>query len=210
MIRGKNFTIKPVNRRLYGTPWSKLSGVPIDKNVLKDLGKCLVKVIAKEAKKDFAKRGWSGRDPAGGPDIWDSFRYEILGQSTLVIKSSFYGMAELVMGDIPPRKMTWLSQEAKDKQPNRYRRTPMEKKLKMTQSGRVFAGQRRPLIVPIKERSGEVVFRTAPLRTAEAWIHPGIAKFTFFERAIRKGREACIEIIQKAILRRLKQGDPTR
>ena len=210
MIKTRNVTFAPASRQVYGTPWSKLADIPISPNVLRELGKCLVRIISEESKKDFAKRGWSGKDPMGGPDIWDSFTYELLGQSTLVIKSTFYGMAELAKGDIPERKMVWLTQEGKDKKPGAYHRTPIEQKLQHPAAGRHSKGGRRPLIVPIKERSGQVVFRTAPLRLSDAWVHPGIAKFTFFERAIKKGREKCAEILAKEVGKQLAAGDPTR
>ena len=38
-------------------------------------------------------------------------------------------------------------------------------------------------IVPLRQQDGTVAFRTAPLTTANAWIHPKIAKHTFINRA---------------------------
>ena len=46
----------------------------------------------------------------------------------------------------------------------------------------------KPLVVPLTTSTGEVIFRMAPLRTADAWIHPGIARFNFMERAVRKAK----------------------
>jgi hypothetical protein len=85
--------------------------------------------------------------------------------------------------------MTWLTQEYKERNPAKFGQTFMERKKGNTGSNR------RPLIVPIKV-GGTVEFRTAPLKMTDAWVHPGIAKFTFFETAIRKGRKACIEIVK--------------
>jgi len=202
-------------RGVYGTPWSKLAeNLTIDRKTLQKLGACLVKVIAEEAKKDFAKRGWSGKapharnDPSpdgpgtdGGPDIWDSFSYQIRGKSTVEILSTWWGLEGITKsGGVESRRMEWLTQEAKKNQPNKYRMTSREQR----------KGRRYPLIVPVKTSAGTVVFRTAPLKTADAWIHPGIARFTFIERAARKGRQMCADIIAETILEQLGEGDPTR
>lgn len=177
---------------------------------LKAIGECLVKTFAEEALKDFKKRGWSLRDPKGGPDIHESFSYQFKGKSTIEILSTFWGMQELVRGDIPSRRMTWLTQEAKDKSPHRYKLTPGEKKRKMSASGRVSKKTRLPLIIPLKTKSGEVIFRTAPLKMQNGWIHPGIAKFTFARRAVEKGKKLCLVAINEQALAMLAAGDPTK
>ena len=143
----------------------------------------------------FGKRGWSGKDPKGGPPIWKSFSCRIVGKSSLVIDSSFYGMKELASGDIPQRKMTWLTQEAKDKRPSQFELTDAERNLGMKKTGRVSRGQRLPLVIPLETGDGKVELRRAPLTIGEAWVHPGIAKFTFFETALRKWKQECTRIV---------------
>ena len=197
-------------RGVYGKPWSKLSNIPITREVLEKLGACLVRTVVEEAKKDFAKRGWSVKDPMGGPPIHQSFSYNIRGKSTIEVLSTFYGMSELGRGSIPERRMTWLTQEAKEKHPERYRLTRRERKLRMRPAGRPSKGTRLPLVVPIQSDGGAVVFRMAPLTTRQAWVHPGIAKFTFIQRGIRKGLEGCIDILKEELREHLAQGDPTR
>lgn len=198
-------------RGVYGTPWSKLAkGVTLSPKVLNELGACLVKIISDEARKDFAKRGWSGKDPMGGPPIWDSFKHELLGKSTVVITSSFYGIDALTTEGVASHRMEWLTQERKDQFPSSYKRTPGEKRRKMKRGGRVSKGQRLPLIVPVRTKGGTVVFRTAPFKINDAWIHPGIAKFTFMQRAIDKGRKACAQLIGEEIIRQFAEGDPFR
>ena len=194
----------------YGKPWSKMGRFDLTPKTLKAIGECLVKTFSEEALKDFQKRGWSTRDPMGGPDIHKSFSYRIKGKSTVELMSSFYGMSELVSGDIPSRKMTWLTQEAKDQSPQDYKRTPGEEKRGMSAAGRVSKGQRLPLVVPLKSKSGQVVFRTAPLKMQDAWVHPGIAKFTFARRAIEKGKKLCLDAIADQARELLMAGDPTR
>jgi len=153
-------------------------------DLLRDIGECIIRNIVFEAKKDFAKRGWSGKDPMGGPDLWDSFSYTVKS-SSVEIHSTFYGMYELITGDIPERKMTWLTQQGQG-------RNAEHKKL----ANRRYGRGKTPLVVPLTDRdTGQVVFRTAPFRTKDAWIHPGIAKFTFIQRAIRKAREECMVIM---------------
>ena len=179
-------------------------------NTLKAIGECLVKTFSEEALKDFVKRGWSVRDPKGGPDIGKSFSYVVKGKSTVEVVTTFWGISELVQGDIPPRRMTWLTQEAKDTSPHKYERTEGEKKRGMSAAGRVSKGERLPLVVPLMSKSGVIVFRTAPLKFQDAWVHPGIAKFNFARRAVEKGRKLCLDTIREQALDMLVSGDPTR
>lgn len=200
--------VKFVARRVRGKPWSKLGDVPLTPSTLRRLGYALVKALKEESAKDFAKRGWTGQDPNGGKPVWDSFSFRVVG-SEVVLMSTFYGLKEMVSGDIPGRKMTWLTQEAKDAHPEKYPLSPREKELGMKIGGRISKGQRLPLVVPL-ESEGVILFRVAPLTFGEAWVHPGVAKFTFLERGIRKGKAECLKIIQKEIVKTLEQGDPFR
>jgi hypothetical protein len=194
-------------RGLYAGPWEKISKIVATPRVMRRLAMCIIDILKVESKKDFTKRGWTGGDPKGGPPIWDSFAYQIRGRSTIEITSSFYGMPELASAKgIPSRRMVWLTQEAKDKAPQRYKRTKTERKRKMRQSGRVSKGERMPLIVPLKASSGQVILRMAPLKFQDAWVHPGIAKFTFVQRAIRKGRKQCAQILAQEIAKGVDEG----
>jgi hypothetical protein len=203
-----NLEFKPV-KKVYGTPWSKLSKIELSQESLEMLGDFLIKTLAHESHVDFAKRGWSGNDPTKGPPIWDSFTYVVSGK-TLEIQSSFYGIAEMVSGDIPERKMTWLTQEAKDLHPREYKLTKTEKRFRMNPAGKMSKGKRMPLVVPLRQKTGTVIFRMAPLKMADAWVHPGIARFTFIQRAIKKGKIKCAELIGKELLKALIKGDPTK
>lgn len=194
-VKGGAKTSKPVRIHVIrGLLWSKLSGIALTTTILRKLGNCMVKTFSIESKKYLAKRGWNGRDPMGGPELWNSFSYHVIGNRDVEILSSFYGMKELAHGNIPSRRMVWLTQEAKEKNPQNYKLSPREKTLGMNPMSK----NRMPLIVPIKTKAGTVEFRTAPLKLTNAWVHPGIAKFTFFETAIRNGRKACIDIIRKS------------
>lgn len=197
-------------RGVYGKPWSQLAkGVVLTSDVLHKLGACLVVSLSEESKKYFAKRGWTGEDPMQGPPVWDSFSHQIRGKSTVEIYSTFYGLKELVSeGGIPSRKMTWLTQEMKDRRPNRYHLTPGEKKRGMKVSGRLSKGERLPLVVPMKNNSGTLIFRTAPFSTSYAWVHPGFARFTFMETGIKKGRKRCADILMEEVASQILNGDP--
>lgn len=201
---------KPV-RKVYKTPWSKLAKIKPTPEVFEAMGQCLIDTIIEEAKKDFAKRGWNGKDPKGGPPLWNSFKYKVIG-NTLQITSSYYGMKELTSGDIPRRRMTWLTQEYKQRHPEKFKRTPAERRMvqKRGPKGQFSKKKRLPLVVPLKSRSGEVVLRMAPLKMEHAWVHPGIAKFTFMERGIRKGRERCLQILKDFAVDAVRHGDPSR
>ena len=190
-------------RGVYGGAWSKLADIPISKDVLEKLAKCLIDSIIKEARKDFAKRGWSGKDPMKGPDIWDSFDFRISGERTIEVTSTFYGLKELAAGKIPERRMTWMTQQGvgapfdreKPKEPKKEPGKPVMW-MRHPPKSRRKDNPKAPLVVPLKTKDGMVVFRTAPLTFADAWIHPGIAKFTFLQRGIRKGRLACIDVLK--------------
>lgn len=197
-------------RGVYGKPWSKMANIPITKEVLGDLAECLIQSVIEEGLKDFAKRGWSVRDPMGGPDFADSWSYRIRGRSTIEIQSSWYGMAELTSEGIPSRRMTWMTQKHKEDHPERFKLTEGERKRGMKQSGKVSKGERLPLIVPLKQKGGGVILRFAPFETKDAWVHPGIAKFTFMQRGIRKGRKRCVTRLTQEVLKHLAQGDPSQ
>jgi len=204
-------------RGTYGKPWSRLTSLPVTKELLTQLGECIVRIFVEEATKDFAKRGWSPRDPMGGPDIGKSFSFNIRGASTLEITSTFYGLPELVEGDIPERKMVWLTQEAKQRHKSRYKITETERRQRAAKraaaarklkTGQFQRGtERRSLVVPMTGKGGQVIFRTAPLKTSDAWIHPAIAKFTFARRAIDKAKKECVDILVEAALQAYAEGD---
>jgi hypothetical protein len=191
-------------RSLYGGPLAKLAKLAVSKDLLERLANCIIKSIVEEGMKDFAKRGWKLEDPKGGPPLNESFTFSIRGNRTIEIQSSYYGLKEMTSGDIPERKMTWLTQEAKDRVPSDY--TPMRSEVKagMKRAGRVSKGERKPLVVPIERKDGTVIFRMAPLKMKDAWVHPGIAKFTFMERGIKKGREKCVKAVKEYIREQMK------
>ncbi len=173
---------------IYGGHWAMMAGVKPDTRTLQALGRCMVASFKRESARYLIRIGWSGKDPMGGPPLWDSFSFKLKG-TNVQIRSSFYGMKELAHGSIKPKRMTWLTQEYKEQNPQKFKITPQERKL-----GKITNDNRMPLVVPIIS-NGTIEFRMAPLKLTNAWVHPGIAKFTFFETSIRRGLRACVKIV---------------
>lgn len=160
--------------------------VPVTRELLHRLGDALVEAIVKEARKDLAKQGNRpvprGKGPIGLPTS-DSF-FESFGHQirgkSTIEITSTWPWVEAHIEGRNPRRMEWLTQE------------------------------RGVFKVPIVKQDGTVIVRTAPLRTPDAWIHPGFARHTFLERGVRKGREAMAEIILAEVTDMLVNGDPLR
>jgi len=178
-------------RGVYGKPLARKLETTVTNDLIIKMGDIFVKHLKAESKKEFAKRGWSGRDPKGGPKIWDSFSVKT-HPSSIIVESTFYGMRELTTTGIPERKMTWLTQEGQ------HKNLTDTSFIGLGKAGVRKAPSRKhgkaKLIVPIKDDKGYVVFRTAPLKIKDAWIHPGIAKFTFVQRALKKAHEECQKV----------------
>lgn len=167
--------------------------------MLHKIGEALVVSLSKHSKKAFAMRGWSGENPEGGLPVWDSFSY-VIGEGRISVESSYPFFSEITSSSRERGRMTWLTQEAKDKNPAKYGLTKRERRLGMKRTGRVSKGERLPLIVPIKTSGGTILFRAAPLKMADAWIHPGVASFTFLEKAFKEGKIQAVKAIRREIL----------
>ena len=57
----------PSQSQVYGGVLAKLAKTASSKEALERMAKAIIKAIVREAKKDFAKRGWKLDDPKGGP-----------------------------------------------------------------------------------------------------------------------------------------------
>ncbi len=206
-----------VARRTYLKPWSKIKREPLTPREVQAIGKLLVKVFAEEARKDFARRNWSlkapgshggssasaqigGVDapkrvhhaqegqPQGGPPIDKSFSFRVVGNQ-VEVTSTYYGLDELLSKGVPRHPMPWLTQEmARRHDPSR----------------------KGPLVVPMRGPFGTTLFRVAPERIADAWVHPGIRRLTFGDRAVRRARQEMAELLLEVAASRLAKGDPFR
>jgi len=90
-------------------------------------------------------------------DFLDSFGYEIVGDDSIRITSDWKWVAKYLKAK-EPYKMDWLTQQ-----------------------------KGAPKIIPMKDKYGEVVFRTAPLLVRDSWIHPAIHKYNFIDRGVERG-----------------------
>jgi len=172
-------------RGVYGKPWSKMAGtkIPIDRQILQRLGKAMVTAVVEEAKVDFAKQGRSPTPKGQAEGIPDSDNFFESFDYKIVGKStivitSTWPWMEEVIEGRPPYKMTWL-----------------------TRSQRVYK-------VPFPQRDGTVLIRTAPLKMADAWIHPGFARHTFLERGVRRARKEMAKIVAEEAKKMLRKGNP--
>lgn len=171
-------------RGVYGKPWSKMSKVELNPQILRRVGEILVESVSEEARKAVVAQ--AGRTPEGQPmglpntpDFYNSFSYRISGPSSLEILSSWPWVERHVEGR-DPFPMTWLTQAA----------------------GRT--------LIPLKQPDGSVIIRMAPKTEEEAWIHPGVRKYSFLEVGVRKGREKAARVLAEEALRQILKGDPRR
>jgi hypothetical protein len=139
----------------------KYTQIDLPSDVLHKIGQVIVDIFVHEAKKDFARRGISGKAPDGSPSIWDSFSYRVQGQSVEIL-STF----------------------------------PLLKPA----SKRPPSSAPRPGVAQ-RNSGGAPVFQMAPLKLANAWVHPGIRRFSFVERARRAAHTAVLQILKEEAVR---------
>ena len=62
-------------------------------------------------------------------------------------------------------------------------------------------------VIPIKDKStGKIVFRSTPLTTKKAWIHPGIKKGMWIDEGIEKGIRRALPKVSKMIKAKMIEG----
>ena len=167
------------NRRVLGGAWAKKAGeIALSRDLLNRLGAVLVESVVQEAKRDLAIQGHKGTmegDPVGLPTS----------------KSFFESFSYRIIGGKTVEIISswpWIRQvtEGRDPYPMTW----------LTRAKGVY-------YVPIVQRNGTVLVRTAPLTSSDAWIHPGFARHTFLERGIRKGKEKMAKIIAEEFKKNL-------
>jgi len=162
----------------------------LKKKCLHALGRSLVKHIVAEAKKDFAKAKRSPRGkpvPSGGglgESFFKSVRYRLVGESSIEVYSKWEWIDSLLVG-APKAKMSHMVAENNPK---------------LWRSGK--EGKVRKAL-PLKGDDGKIIFRVAPLKLENAWVHPGIHKHTFWERGRRKWRATAASVLAACIQKNL-------
>ncbi len=159
---------RPPKNRDPNSPWD-LRSYKVRKNQFnmdlrnQDINKEVLKIfgeeIVKGVKKEAKRASGLGTGIPRTKNFLDSFYYEITKGGTIKIRSDWQWVKKYLERK-EPYEMSWLT-----------RKDQMEQK-----------------VVPIKTKSGEVVFRTLPLRTEQKWIHPAVYKFNFIEVGVEKGR----------------------
>jgi hypothetical protein len=162
-----------VKVRLRGV-YTKPLKVTLDRPSLMKAGQIILQSVRREIRKDASKaRMMSGRGkPVTIPDT-EAF-----------VKSFTFQ----ITGKVIEIVSSWPTAEAHTKPGNDNPR-------KMT-----WLVQPKVKHVPIITGSGKVIVRTAPMTTANAWIHPGFTKYNFIERGVRKGRQAVLDGMGQRIL----------
>lgn len=136
--------------------------IDLPEDLLHKIGQTIVDIFIHESKKDFARRGISGRAPDGSVFIWDSFSYRVHRQ-TVEIMSTF---------------------------PLTEQSTPK----------RQSSTGHRPLITR-RTSGGSTIFQMTPLKLKDGWVHPGILRFSFIERARRAAQAAVLRILKEEAVR---------
>jgi hypothetical protein len=166
MPRGSDIRVKT---KLAG-PLMRMIGqqIPLSEGTLNKMGEALVEGIAAEAERDRILAGPRAPGaPVGIPDT-PTFKDSFsykIRGKRTIDIISSWPWIEQITEGRAPYKMTWL-----------------------TRANKVHA-------VPIMTKDGTVIVRTAPLRTKDAWIHPGFARHTFIERGIDRARPKIEELL---------------
>ena len=185
---------------LYGKPLLKAGDkTAVNTKLLRKAAAIILRSIKSEIRRDMEKakglRGgtwpkpYKDRKPIPipqGEEFIRSFHWKIKGGSTIEIWSS------------------WPTAEA-------HTAKPTTKGLNASMPGQVAQHPKKGIpmtwlvqpkvkYVPIVTENGQVIIRTAPLTTEDAWIHPGFTRYTFIERGIRKGRAKVVEKLKDEIL----------
>jgi len=141
--------------------------IQIPRHILDKCGKFLVKAVQEEVLKDI-----HARVPHNKQGLPSS--REFLDSFSYKIR----GKGIELLCDWP-----WIERHTEGREPFRM-------KWLLSEPG-------SPKIIPIRTSSGEIAFRTAPLRLENAWVHPGVAKFNFIERAKERMLDKMVELIQE-------------
>lgn len=57
--------------------------------------------------------------------------------------------------------------------------------------------------IPMRDKQGNLIFRSTPLTTDKAWIHPGVARHTFIQRAFDRAQEEMASMVMDAVMRKV-------
>ena len=143
------------------------------RDFIREFGDVVLKAIVHEAKKDFAKSGAAGNTEGGKKTIFESFKVRIVGTTSLQIVSDWPGIDQMAGPG---------SKAAKDETSGAFPMTWL------TQANPKLKG--KP--IPIVTKKG-LIFRMAPLAGEGFWIHPGIQKYGFVQKGVKRAMRQLLE-----------------
>ena len=166
-------------RGAYGGPIGDSVNVPVSKADLKLFGELACKYIEQEARKAARYSTALPKDEK----FFKSFTYRIVGEKTVKIVSDWPWIQ--IYQNLQDQAQTGEKDMAFGK-PRPFRLT------KLTRSAGVHK------VPMVDKKTGQVIVRTAPLKAADAWIHPGIARHTFVNKGMLRARK---EFVQELVNR---------
>ncbi len=168
-------------KSIYRSPLSKGSDVTMTRDDMMTLGRSMVAHVVREARMDFKRFGLVKRkgDPAGIPDTEEFFRSFgfVLGSENTVSLTCSWPTIDALINGRDPFKMTWLTQE------------------------------RGVSVVPMKGTGNVVLFRSTPLKLADAWVHPGVRKHNFIRRGLDKAKAEVMKTLKERAVGTVLSGD---
>lgn len=169
-------------KSVYGRPLSKMVGHtgPPPKDLLEKFGASMVTCVVSEARSDFEKYGLKKKrgDPTTIPDSELFFKsFGYVVNGSSVSLTSTWAGIDSLINGRGPFKMRWLTQA------------------------------RGVDVVPMKDDTGVVLFRTTPVRISDAWVHPGIRKHDFIRRGIERAKRDAVGSIIDDAVKNLLEGD---
>lgn len=130
-----------------------------DQELIQQVGEIYGRYIVQEIKNQATKAASLGLGVPRSKDFRDSFSFEVNDAGDVVIKSDWPWVKRYLKAR-GALKMNWL--------------TAANPKLKSR-------------VIPLTQKDGTVAFRSVPLQTKNAWVHPAIDKYTFIERGVSMG-----------------------
>jgi len=144
------------------------------KNLRQEVGEIYGRHIISSIREEISKSYSLGRGIPRSKEFRDSFSFEVNDSGDVIVRSDWPWVKRYLKAR-GPIKMTWL-----------------------TQSNPKMKGRK---IIPLKQKDGTIRFRTLPLTTRKAWIHPAIERFTFIQRGVVKGKKRARAEVQRYLTR---------
>lgn len=132
-----------------------------DKKLLQEVGKIYGRHILIGLNIEISKASNLNKGVPKTKEFRDSFSFEVNESGDVIIKSD-WPWVKRYLTERGPVKMTWLTKQ----------------------------GGYKGKVVPLSQPDGTVNFRSVPLKTSDAWIHPSIEKYNFISRGIKRGQQS--------------------